>query len=424
MPDKDGGKNLGQKNADVTASDGKNLEEVEVTLQQIRGEKQLNGKKSTLRSILGYVFFPFIMLWRGLKRIAARIRIPITVKTTLIYTLLFTVALVLIDVFIVSSVSDHLESLGLRGDGYIGTLILTSAALIIISVAVVAALGSLASQSMLSPIRRMIKRIDKISGDNLSTRLDDVDSQDELRELTERINKMLDNLEQSFDRQKKFVSDASHELKTPISVIQGYSNLLLRWGKSDPAVLDESLESIAREADNMKRIVEQLLLLAKIGRYMFSPEDVELSAELAAVMDGYALVCKTHKFEFVSEGEVVAKIDKNMFTECVRAVIDNAVKYSEDNTAVTVTLTSEDGYAVIKIADCGYGISEADLPHIFDRFYRCDKSRNRDAHSSGLGLTIAKSIVEMMGGTIEVESRLKIGSVFTLRFPIKEGADE
>lgn len=424
MPDKDDGKNLGQKNADVTASDGKNLEEVEVTLQQIRGEKQLNGKKSTLRSILGYVFFPFIMLWRGLKRIAARIRIPITVKTTLIYTLLFTVALVLIDVFIVSSVSDHLESLGLRGDGYIGTLILTSAALIIISVAVVAALGSLASQSMLSPIRRMIKRIDKISGDNLSTRLDDVDSQDELRELTERINKMLDNLEQSFDRQKKFVSDASHELKTPISVIQGYSNLLLRWGKSDPAVLDESLESIAREADNMKRIVEQLLLLAKIGRYMFSPEDVELSAELAAVMDGYALVCKTHKFEFVSEGEVVAKIDKNMFTECVRAVIDNAVKYSEDNTTVTVTLTSEDGYAVIKIADCGYGISEADLPHIFDRFYRCDKSRNRDAHSSGLGLTIAKSIVEMMGGTIEVESRLKIGSVFTLRFPIKEGADE
>lgn len=424
MPDKDDGKNLGQKNADVTASDGKNLEEVEVTLQQIRGEKQLNGKKSTLRSILGYVFFPFIILWRGLKRIAARIRIPITVKTTLIYTLLFTVALVLIDVFIVSSVSDHLESLGLRGDGYIGTLILTSAALIIISVAVVAALGSLASQSMLSPIRRMIKRIDKISGDNLSTRLDDVDSQDELRELTERINKMLDNLEQSFDRQKKFVSDASHELKTPISVIQGYSNLLLRWGKSDPAVLDESLESIAREADNMKRIVEQLLLLAKIGRYMFSPEDVELSAELAAVMDGYALVCKTHKFEFVSEGEVVAKIDKNMFTECVRAVIDNAVKYSEDNTAVTVTLTSEDGYAVIKIADCGYGISEADLPHIFDRFYRCDKSRNRDAHSSGLGLTIAKSIVEMMGGTIEVESRLKIGSVFTLRFPIKEGADE
>lgn len=424
MPDKDDGKNLGQKNADVTASDGKNLEEVEVTLQQIRGEKQLNGKKSTLRSILGYVFFPFIMLWRGLKRIAARIRIPITVKTTLIYTLLFTVALVLIDVFIVSSVSDHLESLGLRGDGYIGTLILTSAALIIISVAVVAALGSLASQSMLSPIRRMIKRIDKISGDNLSTRLDDVDSQDELRELTERINKMLDNLEQSFDRQKKFVSDASHELKTPISVIQGYSNLLLRWGKSDLAVLDESLESIAREADNMKRIVEQLLLLAKIGRYMFSPEDVELSAELAAVMDGYALVCKTHKFEFVSEGEVVAKIDKNMFTECVRAVIDNAVKYSEDNTAVTVTLTSEDGYAVIKIADCGYGISEADLPHIFDRFYRCDKSRNRDAHSSGLGLTIAKSIVEMMGGTIEVESRLKIGSVFTLRFPIKEETNE
>lgn len=417
-------KNPEQKNDVVTASEGNNLEEVEATLQQIRGEKQSGGKKNTFRRIIGYVFFPFVLLWRGVKKVASRIRIPITVKTTFIYTLLFTVALVLIDVFIVSSVSDHLESLGLRDDGYIGTLILTSAALILISVAVVSALGSLASKSMLSPIRRMIKRIDKISGDNLSTRLDDVDSQDELRELTERINKMLDNLEQSFDRQKKFVSDASHELKTPIAVIQGYSNLLLRWGKSDPAVLDESLESIAREADNMKRIVEQLLLLAKIGRYMFTPENVELSAELSSAMDGYSLVCKTHKFEFVSNGEIFAKLDRNMFTECVRAVIDNAVKYSDENTAVTVTLKSEDGYAVIKIADCGQGISEADLPHIFDRFYRCDKSRNRDAHSSGLGLTIAKSIVEMMGGTIEAESELKKGSVFTLRFPEKEGTNE
>ncbi len=417
-------KNPEQKNDIVTASEGNNLEEVEATLQQIRGEKQSGEKKNTFRRIIGYVFFPFVLLWRGVKKVASRIRIPITVKTTFIYTLLFTVALVLIDVFIVSSVSEHLESLGLRDDGYIGTLILTSAALILISVAVVSALGSLASKSMLSPIRRMIKRIDKISGDNLSTRLDDVDSQDELRELTERINKMLDNLEQSFDRQKKFVSDASHELKTPIAVIQGYSNLLLRWGKSDPAVLDESLESIAREADNMKRIVEQLLLLAKIGRYMFTPENVELSAELSSVMDGYSLVCKTHKFEFVSNGEIFAKLDRNMFTECVRAVIDNAVKYSDENTAVTVTLKSEDGYAVIKIADCGQGISEADLPHIFDRFYRCDKSRNRDAHSSGLGLTIAKSIVEMMGGTIEAESELKKGSVFTLRFPEKEETNE
>lgn len=232
---------------------------------------------------------------------------------------------------------------------------------------------------------------------------------------------MLDNLEQSFDRQKKFVSDASHELKTPIAVIQGYSNLLLRWGKSDPAVLDESLESIAREADNMKRIVEQLLLLAKIGRYMFTPENVELSAELSSVMDGYSLVCKTHKFEFVSNGEIFAKLDRNMFTECVRAVIDNAVKYSDENTAVTVTLKSEDGYAVIKIADCGQGISEADLPHIFDRFYRCDKSRNRDAHSSGLGLTIAKSIVEMMGGTIEAESELKKAVCLLCVFPKRRG---
>ena len=105
-------KNPEQKNDIVTASEGNNLEEVEATLQQIRGEKQSGGKKNTFRRIIGYVFFPFVLLWRGVKKVASRIRIPITVKTTFIYTLLFTVALVLIDVFIVSSVSDHLESRG------------------------------------------------------------------------------------------------------------------------------------------------------------------------------------------------------------------------------------------------------------------------------------------------------------------------
>ena len=398
----------------------KNFEEVEETLEELRDEKKHGKSRSGFKKFLSAVAKPFCILGSGIKKLLRKFRVPITVKTTLIYTLLYSIAASLLGVFIVMSVENRFTELGIADDGYILVLKITVTIVIVLSVVVVAALGSLASRAMLSPIRKIIKKIDKISADDLSTRIDDVDSSDELRELTDRINAMLDNLEQSFDRQKKFVSDASHELKTPIAVIQGYSGLLKRWGKSDPEVLDESIDSIAREADNMKRIVEQLLLLARIGRYMLNPEEIDVGDEIGKAIAGYELVCKTHAFSLETDDNVIAVADKNLFTECVRAVTDNAIKYSDENTTIRFTVHDDDGYAVVKIIDSGKGISPADLPHIFDRFYRCDKSRGRDKNSSGLGLTIAKSAVEMMNGTIEAESEQGVGSTFTLRFPLKE----
>ena len=398
----------------------KNFEEVEETLEELRDEKKHGGRKSGFRKFLYAVSAPFRAFGASVKKLLRKIRIPITAKTTLIYTLLYSIAASLLGVFIVLSVENRFTELGIADDGYMLVLKITVTLVIILSVIVVAALGSLASRAMLSPIRKIIRKIDKISADDLSARIDDVDSSDELRELTDRINAMLDNLEQSFDRQKKFVSDASHELKTPIAVIQGYSGLLKRWGKSDPEVLDESIDSIAREADNMKRIVEQLLLLARIGRYMLNPEEIDVGDEIEKAIDGYELVCKTHSFALETEPGVIAVADKNLFTECIRAVADNAIKYSDENTTIKFTVRADDGYAVIKIIDSGKGISPSDLPHVFDRFYRCDKSRGRDKNSSGLGLTIAKSAVEMMNGTIEAESEQGVGSTFTLRFPLKE----
>ncbi len=398
----------------------KNFEEVEETLEELRDEKKHGEKKSGFGKFLSAVAAPFRAFGSSVKKLLRKIRIPITAKTTLIYTLLYSIAASLLGVFIVLSVENRFTELGIADDGYMLVLKITVALVIILSVIVVAALGSLASRAMLSPIRKIIRKIDKISADDLSARIDDVDSSDELRELTDRINAMLGNLEQSFDRQKKFVSDASHELKTPIAVIQGYSGLLKRWGKSDPEVLDEAIDSIAREADNMKRIVEQLLLLARIGRYMLNPEDINVGDEIEKTIDGYELVCKTHSFALETEPGIIALADKNLFTECIRAVADNAIKYSDENTTIRFTVHADDSYAVIKIIDSGKGISPSDLPHIFDRFYRCDKSRGRDKHSSGLGLTIAKSAVEMMNGTIEAESEQGVGSTFTLRFPLKE----
>ena len=398
----------------------KNFEEVEETLDELRDEKKHGGEKTGFKRFLSAIAKPFRVFGSWTKKLLRKIRIPITVKTTLIYTLLYSIATSLLGVFIVLSVENRFEELGIADDGYMLVLKITVPLVIVLSVIVVAALGSLASRAMHSPIRKIIKKIDKISADDLSERIDDVDSSDELRELTDRINAMLDNLEQSFDRQKKFVSDASHELKTPIAVIQGYSGLLKRWGKSDPEVLDESIDSIAREAENMKRIVEQLLLLARIGRYMLTLEEIDVGGEIKSAIDGYELVCKTHNFSLEADSGVIAIADKNLFTECVRAVADNAIKYSDENTTISFTVHADGSYAVVKIIDSGRGISPADLPHVFDRFYRCDKSRGRDKNSSGLGLTIARSAVEMMNGTIEAESELGKGSTFTLRFPLKE----
>lgn len=396
-----------------------NLEDAEVSLEALRSEQQ---KKAVpwWKRVLNAIGRPFVSLFRALKRIS----VPITVKTTVVYTLLFAVALSLTVIFMIVSVKKHMQTTAAMDDGYLATLIITGVLLVVIDIVVVAALGSLAANAMMSPVRKMIKKIDKISADDLSARLDPVDGTVELRELTDRINAMLDNIEQSFSRQKKFVSDASHELKTPIAVIQGYSNLLKRWGKADAEVLDEGIDSIAREAENMQRIVEQLLFLAKLGRFVLSPEDVELKGELSGIAEGYALLWPSREIRFSAKRTAVCTLDKNMLTECVRAIVDNAVKYSPDGTAVEISLKAKDGMALIAVSDSGVGISEEDLPHIFDRFYRCDKSRKRDNNGSGLGLTIAASIVEMLGGKIEVKSKLGVGSTFTLSFPLKEKDNE
>ncbi len=395
-----------------------NPEDAEKSLEAIREGKKAVPKKKGLRRFFDLLKKPFVTLFAQLKKV----RVPITVKTVIIYSLLFTVTLVFTVIFMIGSVENHLNESGVVDDGYITNLIVTGIILILIDVAIVVGLGAIASTVMMGPVRKMIEKIDDINPDDLTVRLDKVDSSGEIGELTDRINKMLDQIEQSVGRQKKFISDASHELKTPIAVIQGYGNLLQRWGKDDPEVLTEGIDSIVREAGHMKKITEQLLFLAKIGRFVLSYEDVELKNELTAIAESYAVVEKKRDVKVIAQSELTSVLDKNMLVECVRAVVDNAVKYSDEGTDVIIRLFRDGSDAVVSVEDSGCGISQEDLPHIFDRFYRCDKSRRRDKEESscGLGLTIAKSVVEMMGGVIGVESEEGIGSTFILRFPLKE----
>ncbi len=385
------------------------------TIKELKAESQPPKKRNWFLFVLSIIFFPITGIVLLFKWASRKIKLSITIKTTIIFAFLFGVLMSAYVIFIISSIESRLTLVGTEGAwGYITRLKITSVILVAAFVALGAAIGYIASTYMMTPIRRMIKQIDEVGADNLSMRLDDVDTQDELKELTVQINEMLDELESTFERQSNFISDASHELKTPISVIQGYANMLKRWGKSDPALLDESIDTLLSEADNMKRIVQQLLLLAKIGNLSMSKSVFDMGEVLGDIVDQYKMSDSKRNLSFAGS-EIFVETDKNMLIESVRALVDNAIKYTAEGGNIEVGCKRNGDGAEIWVEDNGIGISAENLPHIFERFYRCDKSRSRAAGSSGLGLTITKSIVETMGGKIQVKSELGKGSRFTIQ---------
>lgn len=408
----------GQQNKTlVNLTAGDDGSDVERTLSDIKQEKLSDSVKSEKKrskrlTALMIIFFPVTGLVYLVRKLFRKINLPLTAKMTLIYSVIFFLVLGAFTVFFIASLHNRAGGM----NGYLRTLAVTSLILVAIVSVLYAAMVWVTGQFMLGPIRSITAKIDEITDDNLSARLDQVDSQDELMELTERINEMLDNLEQSFERQQNFVADASHELKTPISVIQGYSNMLKRWGKSDPGVLDEGIEAIARESENMKKLVEQLLLLARLGNFSMNVTRFNLVEVIAEIAESYKMVDFAHSISFSREQDAITvETDKSLITESVRALVDNAIKYTPEGGRITVGCHMVGEHAEISVADTGIGIKAEDLPHIFERFYRCDKARGRESGSSGLGLSIAKSIVETVGGEINVTSDVGLGTTFVIK---------
>ena len=395
-------------------------EAVKDTLDRIKSEKaeKAAGKKKpyqTALKIVSIIFFPITLIVLGIRALFKRFKVGIAVKTTVIFSLMFGVMIVIYAAFTIASIGNFVGSNGQVTREYFIRLIITSAVLVVVFIILGAVLGGLSSQYMINPVRKITKRVNEISDENISdARLDPVDSQDELMELTEQINNMLDSLQQAFDRQENFVSDASHELKTPLAVIAGYANLLRRWGKDDPKILDEAVDAISRESENMKRIVEQLLWLAKLGNFTLNITEFNLYEAVSDIVDGYKTAGIKHQIALSGDASVTLNTDKNLITEAVRTLVDNAIKYTPPQMGeIKIEIKQTDGVCMT-VADNGVGISETDRTHIFERFYRCDKVRGRESGSCGLGLTICKQIVEMMGGHISVESELGKGSTFKI----------
>ena len=246
----------------------------------------------------------------------------------------------------------------------------------------------------------------------------------ELQGIESAINNLIDRMKQSYVQQARFVSDASHELRTPISVIQGYANMLDRWGKEDEKVLEESISAIKTESESMSKLVEQLLFLARgdNGKNQLTMEDIDLSAMMQELYDEYLMVDPAHEFILKNEGTpVMAYGDYAMIKQTARILTDNAVKYTpEGNEIYFSAYTDEKGVPVFEVQDTGIGIAPEDLPKVFERFYRADDARNRKTGGTGLGLSIAKWIVDRHGGHFDIKSYPDAGTRFSVFLPVKK----
>ncbi len=239
----------------------------------------------------------------------------------------------------------------------------------------------------------------------------------ELGGLEAAVNNMLKRLEDSKRKQIRFVDDASHELRTPIAVIQGYVNMLDRWGKDDPKVMEESIAAIKNESEHMKTLIDQLLFLARgdMDRHALHKMPLDANELMEEVAEESRMIDETHDYEF--EPDVAPRTihaDPAMIKQALRILTDNASKYTPSGGTIKFRVYEKNGRIHMEVTDSGIGIPHDELPRIFDRFYRGQNLRGDSNSGSGLGLSIAKWIVEEHGGTISAMSREGIGTKMTV----------
>lgn len=242
---------------------------------------------------------------------------------------------------------------------------------------------------------------------------------DEIGDLLKMYRTLMNELEISFTKQQQFVADASHELRTPIQVIEGHLSLLTRWGKDDPEVLEESLQTSLTEITRMKKMIEELLQLARREEVdATASADVEaiyyqVSEELSQLYEGVQFTLNT------SGKQANAAITEHALTQIYRNIMSNGIRYNRNIPKIDTTIHYTEHAIFITIQDNGIGIAKKHLPHIFDRFYRIEESRTNSISGTGLGLSITKMLAEKYHVTLNVESSENNGTAFILKFLIK-----
>ena len=237
------------------------------------------------------------------------------------------------------------------------------------------------------------------------------------------INNLLIRMRDTYRQQSRFVNDASHELRTPIAVIQGYASMLDRWGKEDEKILDESITAIRNEADHMSHLVEQLLFLARgdSGKTSVALETTDLCSMMQEVYEESFMIDESHPYRYRACKEpLIIMADPGLLKQAVRILIDNSAKYTKPGDEILLECGMNEsplqsGEAYIQVQDTGIGMEEADVQQMFERFYRSDEVRSYQG--TGLGLSIAKWIVDKHGGHFEILSRTGLGTRIRILLP-------
>ncbi len=292
--------------------------------------------------------------------------------------------------------------------------VLVAASIIMLIPTIIA--GNFLSKFILRPIKALISTMkENTKAENWKTIKIENKSKDELYEMEKTFNEMIAHLKENFERQEVFVSDASHELKTPISIIKSYAELLKRRGKSHPEVLEESIDAIDTEADRMQQLVNQLLDLAKNKQSAPSTE-LDLVKIAEKVVRTFQAAYERDIYFKAEADSIFIKGNEDQLEQIIYILLSNAIKYSEKE--VNIVLTRHKDTVKLRVVDQGPGISPKDQKRIFDRFYRVDQARTRASGGTGLGLAIAKAISDAHNGSLTVNSEEGKGTTFTLELPI------
>lgn len=294
-------------------------------------------------------------------------------------------------------------------------------ALVGIILILLAAVGVFAADRVVRPLHRISTAIESVT----EGYTDDVLHEDtftETRQISESFNKMLGRLKQLDESREEFVSNVSHELKTPMTSMKVLADSLLEQDNVPVEMYQEFMGDIAKEIDRENQIITDLLSLVKMDKtgQNINIQSVNINDLLEQILKRLKPIADKKNVEIVMESfrPVSAEIDETKFSLAISNLVENAVKYNHDNGWVHVSLNADHKYFYIKVEDSGIGIPEAEQAHIFERFYRVDKSHSREIGGTGLGLAIARNAVLMHRGSIRVYSTEGEGTTFTVRIPL------
>ncbi len=292
---------------------------------------------------------------------------------------------------------------------------------ILVSVVIASIIGFFLARKALAPVDEINRMAMRITAENLDERINIDGPEDEMGRLATTLNDMIAGLERSFKQIRQFTSDASHELKTPLTVMKGEIEVALR-GEPTKEESSEVLLSTLEEIDRMSSIVHKLLTLARAdderGETALTPVRLDIILADSFRLLKKVAVKKGVSIEMTESAALTVFADELRLSQVIANLIDNAIKYTPVGGSIKVLLVGGCDLAILKVIDTGMGIAADDLPHLFDRFYRVDKARTREMGGVGLGLSICKEIVEGFGATIDVDSELGKGTIFTVRFPL------